>query len=397
MTDTHRIHGWHADTITPDWPALTVADLTTVLRRYPASAKSVQILWRSPRPFSAAARIRAGTQTLFVKRHHVSVRSLDALKEEHAFIAHLRHQGLPVPTLVPADDGTGAVQIGDWVYELHRPAPGIDLYRDAPSWTPPLATTHARSAGRMLAQLHQAAHGYTAPARSTALLVTGDTVLRAPDPLAALDAECQHRPGLASALEHRNWRSDLTPLLPALAALQPRLAAQPRRWTHGDWHVSNLFWSRQDAAADVSAILDFGLCAPTFALLDLATALERNTIAWLHADPATRPAFPDIAHALLSGYAEVLPLGPDDSALLADLLPLAHLDFALSELEYFHAVLHQPAMTDIVWRDFLLGHFAWFAWPQAQALLRLIRDFGHCTGHPTPMRPHAPAEDIGHP
>lgn len=372
----HLAHGWNDAPMAPDWPPLRMDEAAAVLARFPSLSPPLQLRWHSPRPFSAAARVVCAEGEIFLKRHHAHVRSPAQLAEEHAFIAHLRACGLPAPQVLADAEGRSAIALGEWTYEVHAPATGHDLYRDAPSWTPPAAAAHARHAGRMLARLHRASRDYRGRARSASLLVADAAVLRADDPLAAIAQACARRPGLADALALRDWRRDLAPLLAALAPLQPRLAAQPTVWTHGDWHVSNLFWDGTDARADVSAILDFGLCAPSFALFDLATAIERNAIAWLHADPATRAAFPDIARALLDGYAEQLPLSREDIALVADLLPLVHVDFALSELEYFHAVLRQPAMADVAWRDFLLGHFAWFAQPQARALLDAIRVAG---------------------
>jgi Ser/Thr protein kinase RdoA (MazF antagonist) len=53
--------------------------------------------------------------------------------------------------------------MGDWVWEAHPVAPGDDLYRDAPSWTPFQSEAHAHAAGAALARLHRAAADYAAP------------------------------------------------------------------------------------------------------------------------------------------------------------------------------------------------------------------------------------------
>ena len=50
-----------------------------------------------------------------------------------------------------------------------------------------------------------------------------------------------------------------------------------------------------------------------------------------------------------------------------------HVDFALSEVEYFHAITHAPAHADIAWDTFLRGHAAWFRTSAGQALLQTIR------------------------
>jgi len=109
-------------------------------------------------------------------------------------------------------------------------------------------------------------------------------------------------------------------------------------------------------------------------LFDLATAIERNAIAWLALDTGIDAAHPDIARALIEGYRQQRPLNAADIRLLADLLPLVHVDFALSEVEYFHAITHSRANADVAYDTFLRGHAAWFGTPPGQALLRAIRD-----------------------
>jgi Ser/Thr protein kinase RdoA (MazF antagonist) len=371
----HQSHGWQGDAVTPDWPALTAADVQFLLSHYPGLGGAARITWHSPRPFSAAARVRTVAGELFVKRHSPRVRSVQALEEEHAFIAHLATRGLPVPKVLATVQGDTALALGGWTYEVHRLADGVDVYRDAASWTPPRSNAHARSAGNMLARLHLAAADFAAPGRSTRLLTATDTLLHAPDLLAAIAAQCDARPALADALQAYPWRDQLRELLPQHQRLQPLLASQPRVWTHGDWHVSNLFWKDHSHTSGIRSILDFGLCAPTFALFDVATAIERNAVDWLHLHRGMRAVFPDIARHLLAGYAEVSPLQPAQCALLAELLPLVHLDFALSEVEYFHAITCKPADVDVAWTDFLLGHAHWFQTDHAQPLLALIRGF----------------------
>lgn len=369
----HRSHGCRDDAVVPDWPALAEADVHALLAGFPALRGPVQLLWRSPRPFSAAARVRTRGGEVFVKRHSIRVRAAQALQEEHAFIAHLRAQGIPVPRVLPDCTGATAFVHGDWTHEVHALADGVDLYRDAASWTPLENLERARSAGRMLARLHLAAAGFDAIARSTSVLLATDTVLRAPDLIAAVASQCTARPALAGFLGQRDWQTALRPLLARHRALHAQLTTQPRLWTHGDWHASNLFWNSAADDAQVSAILDFGLCAPTFALYDLATAIERNAIAWLRLDQTTQIAFPHSARALIEGYAELRPLANPERALLADLLPLVHVDFALSEVEYFHAVTGNDHDAELAWSGFLLGHAAWFDTAPGQALLQAIR------------------------
>ena len=344
-----------------------------VLRGYPSLGRTPDIGWHSPRPLSAAALVGTDVRTVFVKRHHRQVRSVATLAEEHRFIAHLRAAGIPIPEVLVDMDGQTAVAIDGWIYEIHAAAEGVDLYRDAVSWSPIGERNHAQAAGRMLATLHAAASGYSAEQRDTHILVARSELLAAADPIAALRAQLPERPGLADYLRQRDWPTDLKRMLaPWHATLSPRLAKQPALWTHNDWHASNLCWSDGSANAKVAAALDFGLASRTFALFDLATAIERNAIAWLTLEKGDAAVHADIAIALIDGYREVRPLNTDDMHLLADLLPLVHLDFALSEVEYFHAVTGSRANADVAYETFLLGHAAWFSTPPGQALLQAI-------------------------
>ena len=372
MSASHRVHGLAGDAVQPDWPALTLAELGPLFARYSTLGAPIAIRWHSPRPLAAAALVETAAGTVFAKRHHARVRSVATLSEEHAFAAHLRARGVPVPPLHAADDGHTAVALGDWIWELQAPATGHDLYRDAPSWTPLGNPAHAHAAGVMLARLHAAAQGFEAAQRGTHLLVARSELIEAPDPVAALSAQRPERPTLARWLDARAWREELRETLGvAQARVQARAAAQPRLWTHGDWHASNLFWDDADSPATVSAVLDFGLCARTFALFDLATAIERNAIAWLA--PGEFRAHSDIARALIAGYREVHALETDDIAFLADLLPVIHLDFALSEVEYYAGITRSEANAEAAWSDFLIGHARWFSSTSGQTLLESIR------------------------
>ena len=119
-------------------------------------------------------------------------------------------------------------------------------------------------------------------------------------------------------------------------------------------------------------MLDFGLASPTSALFDLATAIERNAVAWLELERGMEAVRIDIALALLDGYRQVLPLSAARVHLLADLLPMVHFDFALSEVEYFEGVTGSTANADVAWQPFMLGHPAWFHSAPGQALLQAL-------------------------
>jgi Ser/Thr protein kinase RdoA (MazF antagonist) len=372
---THQMHGVGTQTVAADWPALRDEEVEALLQRFDLPGGVRALRWHSPRPFSAAAEVDTDSGRLFVKRHHRTVRDARTLGEEHRFIEHLRAHGAPVPQLLRARDGATALEIGDWTYEVQRAAEGEDLYREATSWTPFASSAHAYAAGRALAELHRAAAGYDASPRSTSLLVSNFRLFGQPDPLQALTQDLQQRPALAAWLQQRDWRDDLqTHLLPWHVQGWPLLQSLPALWTHGDWHASNLLWRSRDATADVSAVFDFGLADRSFALFDLATAIERNLIPWLELDDGGRAvAEIDQLDALLDGYAGVLPLDTSQLRALAALLPLVHADFALSEVEYFAGITGSDEHANVAYRRYLLDHADWFGSEEGQHLLRHLQ------------------------
>jgi len=374
--DTHFTHGLAGDELPPDWPPLTLTEVEVLLARFPRLGRVAAVSWRSPRPLSAAALVATSNGEVFVKRHHRSVRSAATLTEEHRFATHLRERSIAVPEVLEDIDGQSAIGIDTWVYEVHRPAVGTDVYRDAFSWSPIGGVAHARAAGAMLARLHLAARDYRAPQRSTHVLVARAEVLSSADPLDAIEASLPSRPALGIYLRERDWRTEIGE---AMAPWHERavggIARQPRSWTHGDWHVSNLCWSDAGDKARITDVLDFGLSAVTFGLFDLATAIERNAIAWLDIAQGDIGRT-DLALALIGGYREIWPLSTDDLNLLADLLPIVHTDFALSEIEYFEGVTRRRDHADVAYHTFLRGHAAWFSGMHGQALLDAIRDAG---------------------
>lgn len=368
-SSSHRVQGLNNDEVAADWPPISAADIAWLRQHYPQLDERSQPHWHSPRPLSAAAIVNGANGAVFVKRHHHSVRSAACLEEEHHFIAHLAAAGVPVVQVLPAADGHTAAEHGEWTFELHAIGVGEDLYRDAVSWSLLTDVAQAREGGRTLAQLHRAAASYHAPQRSTHVLVARDDLIRADDPIAAIKAELHERPGLARYLARIPWEAQLQrDVLPWHAGLAERLRDEPRLWAHNDWHVSNLLWRD----GQISTVLDFGLASPTSALFDLATAIERNAVAWLELERGMEAVRIDIALALLDGYRQVLPLSAARVHLLADLLPMVHFDFALSEVEYFEGVTGSTANADVAWQPFMLGHPAWFHSAPGQALLQAL-------------------------
>jgi Ser/Thr protein kinase RdoA (MazF antagonist) len=355
----------------PEWPPLTEDEAAEVLSRYGLAAE--HIAWRSPRPWSAAALVRTGIGAVFVKRHHVRVRSLIDLAAEHAFLDHLRRGGIAVPEVLAAPAGDTALSLGQWVYEVHAAAEGKDLYREALSWTPYRSPSHAAAAGAALARLHLVAASYPAAARpGPPLLCSSARLLSAVDFGTALDQWLASRPATARYLTQRDGRSRILAALGGRASrVAERWPALPSSWAHHDWHGSNLLWG---ADGEVTGVIDVGLADRTSPAFDISTAIERSMIGWLELtdDP---PGVPDVhvdqLAALLDGYQRLRPLSAAERAAVPMLLPVVHVELALSEVEYYVGVRNDLASADLAYEGYLLGHLAFFT---GEAGLRCLTD-----------------------
>lgn len=364
-------HGMGKTLVEPDWPPLTGEEAGTLLARYDLPGGTTVLRWHSPRPMSAAALVRRAGTEVFVKRHHKLVRTSAQLRAEHALADHLRALGVAVPAVLRLPDGSSVAESGDYIYEVHALAQGVDVYRDVLSWEPFLGVQHARAAGAALARFHLASASFGLPERPPAVLTGSCAVITAADPLAAVGRLAARRPGLAGYLDRRNWREDLTRYhLPAIRQVAPLLPGLGRLWGHGDWHPSNLTWTSAAPDADVAAVIDLGLANRTFAAHDLAVAIERSAVAWLELADAGQAAVDGAAvDALLDGYQAARPLTRAELAGVAGLLPVVHLEYALSEVEYFASVVRSPENADLAYDGYLIGHARWFTRPDGRALL----------------------------
>ncbi len=270
-----------------------------------------------------------------------------------------------------ARDGATSVVAEAGVYEVHGLCAGDDVYRDAPSWTPVRNIAEAHALGRALARLHGAGAAFQAKPRQARLVIAGDFVSREIDFMAATEHWVASDGRLRAALEGRLWRQDFhRVLLPWHAALLPFLHALTPCWVHGDFHASNALWH----GGAVAAVLDFGLCNRASAMYDLATAIERNAISWLRLSDDDRDiGQTDLACAILDGYASAAELPDARLRALRHLLPLVHVEFALSELSYFHGITSSAVNAELAYSAFLLGHAAWFQTLHGAQLLRAIQ------------------------
>ncbi|MEV0063078.1 phosphotransferase [Nocardia sp. NPDC050718] len=346
----------------PTWPSPTEDEIAGAVEATWGGAEPVEIVWRSARPLSSTVGVRLGDgATVVVKRLPLHLRDLAALAEEHRFMAHLRAGGIPVPEVRAT---LGARPVGGasgFVYEVQRAGVGEDRYRADFSWTPYGDTADAAAAGAMMARMHLAAAGFDAPARPARPLIAG---LHGDDVARSFEWHIARRPAVARFLADRDWRAEIPDLRVDLTGVTPL-------WTHGDWHATNLLWT----GSEVTSVFDFGLADRTTAVFDLATAIERAAVDWVSLrDGGPAHVRAEQVRALLEGYRSERPLAAAEQVLLADLLPLVHLGYELSEIDYFLSVAAEPRNAEIAYRDWLLGHLSWFQTSDGRALRALVRD-----------------------
>jgi len=365
--DPSQVHGMERSLAVADWPALTDDEVRSVLSRFgyaecQETSGHVRVTWSSPRPMSTAALVRVAHGEFFVKRHHISVRSPERLRVEHAFARHLRDRGQPVARVLTDVDGDTVVLEGDFAYEIHEKAVGVDLYREQPSWYPYTSLDHARAAGGALASFLAAARDFSAPATPPGVLTNSMDLIASSEPLVPLRRLIDSRPALVRALKHRDVEADITCYFkPEIESAAPLLGRLTSQWGHGDWHPSNLTWTSANQRAQVAGVLDLGLANRTVAIHDLALALERSAIDWLDlADTGEISADLDTVDALLDGYESVKPLNEHEWAALIAVLPVVHLEFALSEVEYFADTVNSVTNTALAYDGYLIGHARWF-------------------------------------
>ncbi|GGK64778.1 phosphotransferase [Nocardia camponoti] len=247
---------------------------------------------------------------------------------------------------------------GAYAYEVQRVGEGQDRYRADFSWSPYRDVDDAQGSGVALARLHRAAQGFDAPTRQPRPLIASMWS----DVHAAVEAAIAERPAVARMLVGRDWRAEIPQATANLDGAQPL-------WTHGDWHPTNLLWTGHE----VTGVLDFGLADRTTAAFDIATAIERTMIDWVALrDGGPANARTDQLTALLDGYQSVRALSATDKRLVVELLPLVHVGYELSEIDYFLSVADDERAEE-AYHDWLGGHLRWWASGEGAAFVARVR------------------------
>lgn len=355
-----------------NWPPLCNEDLYKVLANFGLIPSTKAISWHSDRPFSSAGIITlSNKQQVFVKRHDYRLRPADTLIDEHHFINHLAAQGLPVCQPLYNQLYNSSISIErDGVFEVFPLLKGQDLYHNTRSWEAYHTARHAEASGEMLAHLHQASHSYHQTTRTPCLLTSAMEPLLHDDLATGLRCWVLSQPGLTAHLPN-TWLNDLLPLIipfhDRFRALRNYIIPL---WGHGDWHGSNVTWHNDN----ICSIFDFGMSNLSCAEFDLAVAIERSFIRWL-APSSRHPVSFEQLERFLQGYNRKSSRAPARYALIAALLPLCHITFALSEIAYYGYLLDDPKTAEFVYHSYLLGHARWFHRPTGQSLLYALAPY----------------------
>lgn len=365
-----KCHGMANELVEPNWSPITLEDLKQLLMFYPQFKEATNLTWHSPRPFSSATIAVIDQNPFFVKRHATFIRDVEGLQEEHGLLTHLHKEGIPVSRVIKGMNEQTAFSIENWTYEIHLLGEGVDLYRDAVSWSPFISLNHAFAAGKKLAEVHIASEKYHKNKRKIQPLVCCFEIWNNEFPLEKIQEFMIGRPGLSSYLENKNWKTEVeNTFYPFYEKFYPLSKNLTPIWTHNDWHASNLLWTSDGEQASVATVLDFGLSNVTNAVYDLATAIERNIVEWLHLNEREEVVHYDSLEQLLKGYFSIKTFSDEEKNALCTILPLVHTEFALSEIDYFERIIQSHENADAAYETYLLGHARWFNTSEGKKLL----------------------------
>ncbi len=240
------------------------------------------------------------------------------LRFRHAFMAHLRDAGLPVPGLLARPDGTTHAITDNGIYEIQEWLDGRQFATEDAA-----GEVELEAAARMLGRLHQASAGfqwqpYRWPEDRSADGLARSYIGLIQQAAQRDDMSVAVKSGLTRIAEACEGRCEAAA---SALAVEP---APPQLHIHGDYQAHNLRFG----PSAVSAIYDFDAARWDTRLLELAYSLLYFTgVRW---DDATSPTPPlvddglDIlrAHRYLGVYGREAPPAEGEAPLLADALAL---------------------------------------------------------------------------
>jgi len=241
------------------------------------------------------------------------------LRFRHAFMAHLRDAGLPVPGLLARPDGVTHAITDNGLYEVQEWLDGRQFASEDAA-----GEAELESAARTLSKLHQASatfqwQPYRWPEDRSADGLARSYIALIQQAARREEASVAVRSGLTRIAEACEGRRE------AAASALATEPAPPQLHIHGDYQAHNLRFG----ASKVSAIYDFDAARWDTRLLELAYSLLYFTgVRWDDAFSPTPPLVDDgldilRVHRYLGAYGREAPPAEGEAPLLADALALA--------------------------------------------------------------------------
>jgi Ser/Thr protein kinase RdoA (MazF antagonist) len=295
------------------------AEALAVLAEWGLSTDDVWVVGAVPNMAGAIQRpvVEIGGQRYLVRWQPPDLTGAD-LRFRHAFMAHLRDAGLPVPGLLARPDGTSHAITDEGIYEVQQWLDGRQFVTEDAA-----GEAELEAAARMLGRLHQASasfqwHPHRWPedrsadglARSYIALI-----VQAAHHGVAPDAVSSGLTRIAEACEGRRAVANKA------FTIEP---VPPQLHIHGDYQAHNLRFG----TSRVSAIYDFDAARWDSRLLELAYSLLYFTgVRWDDASSPTPPLVDDgldilRVHRYLGAYGREAPPAEGEAHLLADALAL---------------------------------------------------------------------------
>lgn len=328
----------------------------TVLAAWELSANDVRVVGAVPGMAGTILRpvVEVNGRRYLVRWQSPELTEAD-LRFRHAFMAHLRDAGLPVPGLLARPDGTTHAITDNGIYEVQEWLDGRQFATEDAA-----GEAELEAAARMLGRLHQASAGfqwqpYRWPEERSADGLARSYIALIQQAAEHQDAAIAVKSGLTRVAEACEGRREAAA---SALAVEP---APPQLHIHGDYQAHNLRFG----ASEVSAIYDFDAARWDTRLLELAYSLLYFTgVRWDDAFSPTPPLVDDgldilRVHRYLGAYGREAPPAEGEAQLLADALalvfPIIFVNGIAEDLvfpdDFEHSGEEEDALSRLHWAD----------------------------------------------
>jgi Ser/Thr protein kinase RdoA (MazF antagonist) len=295
------------------------AEAQTALAEWGFSVAETQVVGAVPGMAGAVLRpvVEVNGRRYLVRWQSPELSEAD-LRFRHAFMAHLRDAGLPVPGLLARPDGTTHAISDNGIYEVQEWLDGRQFSSEDAA-----GEAELEAAARMLGKLHQASATFQWQPYRWPEDRSADGLARSY--IALIQQAAQHeeasvavKSGLTRIAEACDGRREAAA---SALAIEP---APPQLHIHGDYQAHNLRFG----PSEVSAIYDFDAARWDTRLLELAYSLLYFAgVRWDDAFSPTPPLVDDgldilRVHRYLGAYGREAPPAEGEAELLADALAL---------------------------------------------------------------------------